>query len=201
MTNHKFILKAGIALAICSTAYITIKILPDKTYNNNSYSTTIEDLIEETNFKLEFKSLNELEYTMQDLTIDIKNTGFNKSFSNNNKFDILINDSGKISSISYISEISDINENDMEYLQKIYNFVFENLSSFIFDKTKETLKKIQSPEYINSNKNFISENGYLIESINLSRTSEIKITTYYESKQDQLSAYKVSLDILQGNKW
>lgn len=200
MLNHKFILKAGIALMVCSTAYITIKIIPDKTHND-IHSTTIEDLIEETNFKLEFKSLNELEYTMQDSTIDIKNTGFNKSFLNNNNFDILINDMGKISSISYISEISNMNENDIEYLQKIYNFVFENLSSFIFDKTKEALEKVQSSDYINSNKYTISAKGYTIESINLSRTSEIKITTYYETKQDSFSAYKISLEILQGNKW
>lgn len=200
MLNHKFILKAGIALMVCSTAYITIKIIPAKTHND-IHSTTIEDLIEETNFKLEFKSLNELEYTMQDSTIDIKNTGFNKSFLNNNNFDILINDMGKISSISYISEISNMNENDIEYLQKIYNFVFENLSSFIFDKTKETLEKVQSSDYINSNKYTISAKGYTIESINLSRTSEIKITTYYETKQDSFSAYKISLEILQGNKW
>lgn len=200
MLNHKFILKAGIALMVCSTAYITIKIIPDKTHND-IHSTTIEDLIEETNFKLEFKSLNELEYTMQDSTIDIKNTGFNKSFLNNNNFDILINDMGKISSISYISEISNMNENDIEYLQKIYNFVFENLSSFIFDKTKEALEKVQSSDYINSNKYTISAKGYTIESISLSRTSEIKITTYYETKQDSFSAYKISLEILQGNKW
>lgn len=200
MVNHKFVLTTGMALVVCTSIYIATKHTPDKIYNN-SYSTTIEDLIEETNFKLEFKSLNELEYTMQDLTIDIKNTGFNKSFSNNNKFDILINENGKISSISYISDISDMNENDMEYLQKIYNFVFENLSSFIFDKTKETLEKVQSPDYVSFNRSSISEKGYTIESINLSKTSEIKITTYYETKQNKFSAYKISLDILQGNKW
>lgn len=200
MINHKFIFKAGIALVACSTVFITIKNLPDKSYTSST-SATIEDLIEETNFKLEFKNLNELEYTIQDLTIDIKNTGFNKSFSNNNKFDILINDSGKISSISYISDISDINESDIEYLQKIYNFVFNNLSSFIFDKTKETVEKVQSPLYISSNKSTILEKGYTTESISLSRTSEIKITTYYETKQNKFSAYKISIDILQGNKW
>lgn len=200
MVNKKFILKTGIGLLVCSTIYLSIKIIPNK-MSDDSYLTTIEDLVEETNFKLEFKSLNELEYTMQDSTIDIKNTGLNKSFSNNNKFDILINTEGKISSITYTSELTNMDENDIAYLEKLYNFVFENLSSFIFDKTKEILEKVQSNEYINYNKSIISENGYTIESINLRKTSEIKITTYYEAKQNNFSAYKISLEILQGNKW
>lgn len=200
MLKNKFILKTGIGLLICSTVYLSIKIIPNKIYDNNSL-TTIEDLVEETNFKLEFKNLNELEYTMQDSTIDIKNTGFNKSFANNNNFDILVNEDGKITSISYISDLSTMDEKDILYLEKLYSFVFDNLSSFIFDKTNEIFKKVQSSEYINSNKSFISENGYTIESINLRKTSEIKITTYYEAKEDTFSAYKISLEILQGNKW
>lgn len=200
MLKNKFILKTGIGLLICSTVYLSIKIIPNKIYDNNSL-TTIEDLVEETNFKLEFKNLNELEYTMQDSTIDIKNTGFNKSFANNNNFDILVNEDGKITSISYISDLSTMDEKDILYLEKLYSFVFDNLSSFIFDKTNEIFKKVQSSEYINSNKSFISENGYTIESINLRKTSEIKITTYYEAKENTFSAYKISLEILQGNKW
>ena len=198
--NYKFILKASTIIILSSTVYIMATNLPEK-FNTNTSSSTIEDLIDETNFKLEFKNLNELEYTVQDSTVDIKNTGFNKSFFNNNKFDILITENGKISSISYISETSQMNSIDLEYLQKIYNFVFENLSSFIFEESNKMIKKVQSLDYINSNKTSISENGYTIESIKLNKTSEIRITTYYENKQNEIIAYKIAIDILQGNKW
>lgn len=198
--NYKFILKASTIIILSSTVYIMATNLPEK-FNTNTSSSTIEDLIDETNFKLEFKNLNELEYTVQDPTVDIKNTGFNKSFFNNNKFDILITENGKISSISYISETSQMNSIDLEYLQKIYNFVFENLSSFIFEESNKMIKKVQSLDYINSNKTSISENGYTIESIKLNKTSEIRITTYYENKQNEIIAYKIAIDILQGNKW
>ena len=200
MANYKFILKTGIISTLFIFSYVTVRNLPEKQLEVESLS-TIEDLIKETNFKLEFKNLNELEYTVQDSTIDIKNTGVNKSFSNNNKFDILINDTGKISSISYTSDLSDMNSIDVDYLKKIYNFVFDSISSFMFEKTTETLQKVQSEEYINLNKSLISEKGYIYESISLSKTSELKFTVYYENKQDNLVAYKVSLDILQGNKW
>lgn len=200
MANYKFILKTGIISTLFIFSYVTVKNLPEKQLEVDPLS-TIEDLIKETNFKLEFKNLNELEYTVQDSTVDIKNTGINKSFKNNNKFDILINDTGKISSINYTSDLSDMNSSDIEYLKKIYNFVFGSISSFMFEKTTETLQKIQSEEYISLNKSLISEKGYIHESISLSKTSELKFTIYYESKQDSFVAYKVSLDILQGNKW
>lgn len=200
MANYKFILKTSIISTLLIFSYVAVKNLPEKQLEVDSLS-TIEDLIKETNFKLEFKNLNELEYTVQDSTIDIKKTGINKSFKNNNKFDILINDTGKISSINYTSDLADMNSSDIEYLKKIYNFVFSSISSFMFEKTTETLQKVQSEEYINLNKSLISEKGYLYESIALSKTSELKFTIYYENKQDNLVAYKVSIDILQGNKW
>lgn len=199
MKKNKFLLNTSIILAICSTTFIAHR------YNLNTSikktSNTMEDIIEDSNFKLEFKNLNELEFTVQDSTLDIKNTGLNKTFSNNQKFDILINNSGKISSISFNTETDDINDSDIEYLQKIYNFVFGNISSYIFENTEDILKKVQSPEYISANKIAILDNGYTIESLNLRKTSEIKFTTYYKKINNELRAYKVNLDILQGSKW
>lgn len=200
MKNYKFILKTGVILLFCTTAYVSVKKSSNIIVEDNSLS-TIEDLIKETNFKLDLKNINELEYTIQDSVVDIRNTGFNKSFSNNKKFNILTEDNGKISCINYISNLTDMSNEDVEYLHKIYSFIFGNLSSYMFDKTNETFKKVQSSDYINSNKFSILNQGYTQEYISLSKTSELKFTTYYENKHDGITAYKVSLDILQGNKW
>lgn len=200
MVKYKAILKVGFISALCAGSYITIKNLPEKELVTDSVS-TIEDLMKETKFKLEFKNLNELEYTVQDSTVDIKDTGLNKTFSNNNKFDIKVDSSGKVSCINYTSELSDLSELDIDYMKKVYSFVFGTISTFILEETNETIEKVQGDEYINSNKVNIINNGYLQESIQLSKTSELKFTTYYERNQDKIKAYKISIDILQGNKW
>lgn len=180
---------------------IFFSIFKDDEYNiNKDDESTIEDLIKDTNFKLEFKSLSELEFTVQDSIIDINNTT-NKSFSKNNKFNISINDLGKISSISFSTNLNEIDNIDIEYLQKIYNFIFGNISQYMFEKTEAMLQNIQSTNYIDSNKNTISNNGYTIESINLNSTSELKFTSYYKKVDNETKAYKVTLDILKGNKW
>lgn len=201
MINKKNIFKIGAMLLITSSTYITSKNMYKKLNYNDNNLATIEDLVKETNFKLDFKNINELEYALQDSIIETKNTGINKTFSNNNKFDILTNDNSKIISISFTSRISEIDNNDIDYLQKIYNLTFDNLSSFIFKESNEVIEKTQKEDYINSNKYDISNKGYTIESINLNKTSEIKITTYYQKIQQDFQAYKISLDIFQGNKW
>lgn len=201
MINKKNIFKIGAMLLITSSIYITSKNIYKKLNYNDNNLATIEDLVKETNFKLDFKNINELEYALQDSIIETKNTGINKTFSNNNKFDILTNDNSKIISISFTSRISEIDNNDIDYLQKIYNLTFDNLSSFIFKESNEVIEKTQKEDYINSNKYDISNKGYTIESINLNKTSEIKITTYYQKIQQDFQAYKISLDIFQGNKW
>lgn len=186
---------------LCIIPLVFFSTFKDDEYNiNKDDESTIEDLIKDTNFKLEFKSLSELEFTVQDSIIDINNTT-NKSFSKNNKFNISINDLGKISSISFSTNLNEIDNIDMEYLQKIYNFIFGNISQYMFEKTEAMLQNIQSTNYIDSNKNTISNNGYTIESINLNSTSELKFTSYYKKVDNETKAYKVTLDILQGNKW
>ena len=179
-------------------AFFSIFAYNEHNVNKNNES-TIEDLIKDTNFKLEFKNLSELEFTVQDSIINIKDNSTNKTFSKNNKFNISLNNSGKISSISFTTNLNEINNTDMEYLQKIYNFIFGNISDYMFTETEKMLQNIQSIDYINSNKSSINENGYTTESISLNSTSELKFTNYYK-KDDEIKAYKITLDILQGNK-
>lgn len=201
MIKHKFIFNIGVFLSLGICSFILYNNINIDNETNISVL-TIEDLVKESNFKLNFKNLNELEYTLQDSTTETNTNSSNKTFLKNNKFNIYINnETNKINAISYTSNIADINNNDLDYLQKIYNFVFDNLSSFILDKTNEILEKSQDSDYITSNKNLILDNGYISETITLSKTSEIKITTYYQNHENKLSAYKVSIDILQGNKW
>ena len=170
------------------------------TINKNDTS-TIEDLIKDTNFKLDFKNLNELEFTVQDSIIDINNNELKKTFSKNNKFNITINENSKISSISFLTNLNELDNIDIEYLQKIYNFIFGSISQYMFEQTEDMMQNVQSTSYISSNKNTISNNGYTVESINLNHTSELKFTTYYKKVDNELKAYKINLDILKGNKW
>lgn len=200
MKRYKFILISSAIMLIGYCGYTSSQDTPFDS-NSNMSSVTVEDLIKETNFKLEFKNLNELEYSLQDSAIE-KNSSTLKTFSKNSKFSVLTNSNNlKIHSISYTSNIDEINENDLEYLKTIYNFVFDSLSNFMFDKTTDILENAKDTNYINNNKSSILENGYTCESISLSKTSEIKITIYYSTKNNKSVAYKVSLDILQGNKW
>ena len=188
---------------LCIIPLVFFSIFKDSEYySSKDAESTTEELIKDTNFKLEFKSLSELEFTVQDSSIDVvKNNGTNKSFSKNNKFNISINDLGKISSISFSTNLNEIDNTDMEYLQKVYNFIFGNISQYMFEKTEAMLQNIQSANYINLNKNAISNNGYTIESINLNSTSELRFTSYYKKVDNETKAYKITLDILQGNKW
>lgn len=162
---------------------------------------TIEDLVKETNFKMELKNLNELEYTVQDSTSNIKDSEHNKTFSSNNKFDIRINESGKVLSINYTGNLNELNSDDIEYLKKVYNFSFGEISTFILDETNKIIPKFHSEEYITNNKTQIINEGYTTESIILGKTSELKFTIYYENIHIQPKPYKISIDILQGNRW
>lgn len=200
MINYKLVSKVGIILVVGSFSFFSIKDIQQKKISTESLS-TIENVLKDTNFKLEFKNLNELEYIVQDSLIDSKNTGFNKTFKKNNKFDILINDNGKVISINYTTNLDDMNNNDMEYIQKLYNFVFNNISSYMLDKTNEIIKNVKSEEYINLNKSSLMNNGYLQESIPLNKTSQLLFTTYYKIDGKDINAYKLSLDILQGSKY
>lgn len=191
----------AIAITFLGVSIITYSLTQksnEQTTNNTTSS--IEEIVKETNFKLDFKNINELEYTMQDNMIDTHNNT-NKTFEQNNKFNISTLESGKISSINYTSLISEMNNGDIDYLQKIYNFVFENISSYMFDKSNELIQKMQSNEYITTHKSNLKNNGYLKEHISLNKTSEIQLTMYYKSSNNSFSPYKICLDILQGNKW
>lgn len=197
--KYKTIFKIVIGISAVSLLYINAHENKVTSIDTNS---TIKEVVKETNFKLDFKNINELEYIMQDDIINYNNNNEpSKTFSKNNKFNILTLDTDKISSISYTSSILEMSNSDMDYLQKIYSFVFDNISSYLFDKTNELVQKMQSNEYIDLNKHSIKSNGYYKETIDLNKTSEIQITTYYQHSNNELIPYKVSIDILRGNKW
>ena len=197
--KEKILVKLGLIATTCLTSFSIYK------YNENNIekndSSTIEDLINDTNFKLDFKNINELEFALQDSTVDIPNNKLIKTFYKNNKFNIYTNDSSKVSAISFTTNLTEFNNDDIEYIQKIYNFIFNNISHYLFEKTEAMIQNIQTTEYISSNKNLINDKGYTTETISLSDTSELKFTNYYKSVNNEIKAYKITIDILQGSKY
>lgn len=197
--KKKILAKLGL---IASTYLIGFSIYK---YNENniekSDSSTIKDLIKDTNFKLDLKNINELEFAIQDSIIDIPNNKLMKTFYKNNKFNIYTNDSSKVSSISFTTNLTEFNNEDVEYLQKMYNFIFNNISHYLYEKTDHMIQNIQSLEYISNNKSSIIDNGYTIETISLNNTSELKFTNYYKIINEEIKAYKITIDILQGSMY
>lgn len=197
--RKNILVKLGLIVTTCLTGFSIYK------YNENiiekNDSSTIEDLIKDTNFKLDFKNINELEFAIQDSTIDIENNKLIKSFYKNNKFNIYTNDSNKVSAISFTTNLTEFSNDDVEYIQKIYNFIFSNISHYLFEKTEDMIQNIQTEEYISSNKGLINDKGYTTETINLSDTSELKFTNYYKNINNEIKAYKITIDILQGSKY
>lgn len=197
--KKKILVKLGLIATTCLIGFSIYR------YNENNIekndSSTIEDLIKDTNFKLDFKNINELEFAIQDSTIDIPNNKLIKTFYKNNKFNIYTDDSNKVSAISFTTNLTEFNNDDVEYIQKIYNFIFNNISHYLFDKTDAMIQNIQSLEYISNNKHSIIDNGYTIETISLNHTSELKFTNYYKNINNEIKAYKITIDILQGSKY
>lgn len=193
---------AGIGIILITIIYFSVSLFQKIEYGiitQNNIS-KIEGLVNETNFKLEFKSLKDLEYIVQDITIPVGEDYSRQTFKNNSKFNIYSNENKNIASIHYLSELNDINLSDKEYLKKIYNFVFLNISTFMYEKTLESIEEVQSDAYITTNKYSIESQGFTSKSIPIGETSEIKITTYYNINNGNISAYKINISILKGNK-
>lgn len=167
---------------------------------NNEISVSI---LNSSDFILGLKSVSQLEYSVGDTAVNInEDDNYYKTFENNKKYEIFIDKkSGEINSLHYTTDINDISETDNKYIKSIYNLTFSNMSSYMMEKTKDTIEHMFENGYISNNNSSIVKNTSLSESILIGKTSEIKITVSYNYNGSKYEPKIIDIAILKGNKW
>lgn len=167
---------------------------------NNDISSSI---LNNADFILGLKKVPQLEYAVGDSVINIHSEdNLYKTFEKNNKYEIFIDKkSEEINSVHYMSNIKSITDNDVKYLKNIYNLAFSSISSYMFDKTMDTVKFMCGNDYIANKNTSIVKNGSISESIIIGKTSEIKITITYTYNGSRNEPESIDIGILKGNKW
>lgn len=193
---------------IISSSAIFIGIAGFNIYKNKNVINISDEemssqIINTIDFTLGLKKVAQLEYAVGDKVINV-NEGYDlyKTFEQNSKYEIFIDKkSEEINSLHYVSNVNDINENDMKYLKNIYSLSFANMSNSLFEKTKDILNIMCSEEYLSGKTSSILKNNFITEVITIGKTSEIKITVLYNAKGMKVEPLSVDIAILKGNKW
>ena len=167
---------------------------------NNDISSSI---LNNADFILRLKKVPQLEYAVGDLVKNVHpEDDLYRTFEKNNKYEIFIDKkSEEINSVHYTSNIKSITDNDIKYLKNIYNLAFSSISSYMFDKTMDTVKFMCSNDYIANKNTSIVKNSSLSESVIIGKTSEIKITIAYVYNGSRNEPESIDIAILKGNKW
>lgn len=160
-------------------------------------------ILNSSDFTLGLKKVPQLEYAVGDSVVNIHSEdNYYKTFEKNNKYEIFIDKkSEEINSMHYTSNVKSISDNDIKYLKNIYNLSFSNISSYMFDKTIDTIKVMCGSDYIANKNTSIAKNGAISESIIIGKTSEVKITITYSYNGSRNEPEAIDIAILKGNKW
>lgn len=162
-----------------------------------------ESILNSSDFTLGLKKVPQLEYAVVDSVVNIHSEdNYYKTFEKNNKYEIFIDKkSEEINSMHYTSNVKSISDNDIKYLKNIYNLSFSSISSYMFDKTIDTIKVMCGSDYIANKNTSIAKNGAISESIIIGKTSEVKITITYSYNGSRNEPEAIDIAILKGNKW
>ena len=203
--KHKTIIKISVLVLFILYLTFVIKSITDMKRSedfrkNNDVSIGI---LNNSDFILGLKSIPQLEYSVGDTTVNInEEDDFYKTFENNSKYEIFIDKkSEEINSLHYTSKVDSMNEEDKKYLKNIYNLTFSNMSSYMLEKTNNTIEHMCESSYISNNNSSIVKNGTISESIIIGKTSEIKITVSYYYNGSKYEPDIIDIAILKGNKW
>jgi hypothetical protein len=206
MESKKKIKFAVVALSIISIITFSDYAIREviKKQSQDKEDVLVSEMLNSTDFILDLKKAPQLEYVVGDSLINIhEDNEYYKTFENNNKFEIFIDKkSEEISSIHFIYDVNDTNEEDMKYLKAIFNLSFSNVSNYMLEKTNSTIENMSSSDYISKKSSAISKNGNVSESIIIGKTSEIKITAFYtQNESNKNEVESIDIAILKGNKW
>lgn len=203
--DYNNVIKVGLYSLIVFLILVTTKTIVDMKENENfrKDNEISASILNNSDFILGLKSISQLEYAVMDTIINInEDDDYYKTFENNKNYEIFIDKkSGEINSLHYTINLNDINKNDDKYIKNIYNLTFSNMSSYMMEKTKNTIEHMCDSSYIANKNTSILKNSALSESILIGKTSEIKVTVSYHYNGSKYEPEIIDIGILKGNKW
>ena len=208
--DYNNLIKVGLYSLIVFLILITTKTIVDMKKNENfrKDNEISASILNNSDFILGLKSISQLEYAVMDTTVNInEDDDYYKTFENNKKYEIFIDKkSGEINSLHYTVNLNDENNlsntnKDDKYIKNIYNLTFSNMSSYMMEKTKNTIEHMCDSSYIANKNSSILKNSSLSESILIGKTSEIKVTVSYHYNGSKDEPEIIDIAILKGNKW